>query len=181
MKGLGQLLIAIAFLAGSLIAVQTAENRVAWTLLGPALAVGVVGVVLARLGLRRVSHEASSLRGNIESLGESLDRLVSSIELLNEEKHGMHPFEVHRLIDERFPADLNTFVEARESIGHVYGLQAYADVMNEFAAGERYLNRVWSASVDCYVDEVHEYLERCRDQFVAARRKLLALGEPSGS
>ncbi len=66
---------------------------------------------------------------------------------------------VQHRIDELFPGDLNTFVEARETIPHVYGLQAYADVMSHFAAGERYLNRVWSASADGYVDEVRTYLE----------------------
>ena len=37
---------------------------------------------------------------------------------------------------------------------HVFGMQNYADVMSNFAAGERYINRVWSASTDGYVDEV---------------------------
>ena len=38
--------------------------------------------------------------------------------------------------------------------------------MTRFAAGERYLNRVWSASADGYIDEVNEYLEKAKDQFV---------------
>jgi len=57
------------------------------------------------------------------------------------------------------------FVDARESIAHRYGLAAYGDVMTRFAAGERYLNRVWSASADGYIDEVNEYLEKAKDQF----------------
>jgi hypothetical protein len=44
-------------------------------------------------------------------------------------------------------------------------LQNYADVMSAFAAGERYINRVWSASTDGYVDEVRSYLERATQQF----------------
>jgi hypothetical protein len=42
--------------------------------------------------------------------------------------------------------------------------------MSNFAAGERYINRVWSASTDGYVDEVRMYLERAREQFREARR-----------
>ena len=34
-----------------------------------------------------------------------------------------------------------------------------------FAAAERYLNRVWSASADGYIDEVNEYLQKAGDQF----------------
>ena len=48
---------------------------------------------------------------------------------------------------------------------HVFGMQNYADVMSNFAAGERYINRVWSASTDGYVDEVNLYLDKALSQF----------------
>jgi hypothetical protein len=48
---------------------------------------------------------------------------------------------------------------------HVFGMQNYADVMSNFAAGERYINRVWSASTDGYADEVNLYLDRALSQF----------------
>jgi len=63
----------------------------------------------------------------------------------------------------------NNFANARESMKHVFGLQNYADVMSAFAAGERYVNRVWSASTDGYVDEVRNYLNRATEQFREAR------------
>ena len=37
--------------------------------------------------------------------------------------------------------------------------------MNRFAAGERSLNRVWSATTDGYVDETSDYLERAVGYF----------------
>jgi hypothetical protein len=58
---------------------------------------------------------------------------------------------------------------ARESMKNLFGLQAYADAMGAFAAGERYINRVWSASTDGYVDEAHNYLDRSTQQFREAR------------
>jgi len=67
---------------------------------------------------------------------------------------------------------LNTFVEARESIAHTHSLNAYADVMSSFAAGERYLNRVWSASTDGYIDEVNAYLDKAQEQFVESLAKI---------
>ena len=70
---------------------------------------------------------------------------------------------------------INAFVESREAISHVYGLQAYADVMSHYAGGERFLNRVWSASADGYVDEVNTYLGRSLEQFEIARDKLAAI------
>lgn len=177
MKGAGYLMIAAGFLAGSLVCVQTEENYVDWSLFGPALGLGAVGVALARWGNRRQARQEGTLGGNIETLLASIERIVQNITRLNDEKHQMHPYDIHGRIDELFLEDVNIFVEARESIGHIYGLGAYADVMNEFAAGERYLNRVWSASVDCYIDDVNEYLDRAKHQFQEARRKLLALEE----
>jgi hypothetical protein len=67
-----------------------------------------------------------------------------------------------------FRHDLNEFAEARETMIHVFGMQQFADVMSAFAAGERYINRVWSASTDGYVDEVQKYIKRAREQFAEA-------------
>ena len=172
MKHLGFALITVGFLAGSLVVVLHAENTVDWRYFIPALLVGVTGVALARVAARQTARASETLADNIDSLNESIERIVSKITVLDGEKTDMNPYDVHLRIDELFPDDLNTFVEARESIGHVYGLQAYADVMNEFAAGERYLNRVWSASADGYIDEVHEYLTRAKEQFVISEKKL---------
>lgn len=46
--------------------------------------------------------------------------------------------------------------------------------MTHYAGGERYLNRVWSASADGYVNEVKDYLERSLEQFQIAKEKLSA-------
>jgi hypothetical protein len=78
-------------------------------------------------------------------------------------------------IDELFLEDFAMFVDARESIAHRYGLSAYADVMSCFAAGERYLNRVWSASADGYIDEVNAYLDRALEQFTDSHQKVRQL------
>ena len=61
-----------------------------------------------------------------------------------------------------------------------FGLQGYADVMSELAAGERYVNRVWSASTDGYIDEVLTFLERAREQFHSARERLTVLQGGAG-
>ena len=55
---------------------------------------------------------------------------------------------------------------------HLFGLQTYADIMSSFAAGERYINRVWSASADGYEGEAATYLEKAAQQFADAQRQL---------
>ncbi len=117
---------------------------------------------------RAAHHEATDevrLTTNIQVLESSLDRIVASAAQLNAEKEAIDVYDLRHRIDERFLDDLVGFVDARESIAHSYGLQAYAEVMNRFAAGERYLNRVWSASTDGYIEEAHRYIERATRQF----------------
>ena len=79
MKGIGYLLIAVGFLVGSLVAVQTSANEVPWTWFVPAALLGVIGVVLARLGLRQESHHEEALTANVENLHSSIERVVENI------------------------------------------------------------------------------------------------------
>ena len=59
---------------------------------------------------------------------------------------------------------------------HLYGLQTYADIMSEFAAGERFINRVWSSSADGYDTEAETYLARAAEQFQDAQQQLANAG-----
>ncbi|MHC4690191.1 MAG: hypothetical protein ACYS5F_11230 [Planctomycetota bacterium] len=108
----------------------------------------------------------------LQIIEKSLDNIVQNITRLNEEKLSIDTYDMRHKIDELFIEDLNTFVEARQSIVHAHGLNTYAEVMSDFAAGERYLNRVWSASADGYIDEVNTYLEKAKIQFVETLYKI---------
>ncbi len=112
---------------------------------------------------------------NIESIENSLGQIVKNMGRLKADEVLDDPYEVRHRIDDVLTDDLNTFVVARESITHVYGLQGYADVMSYFAAGERYLNRVWSASADGYIYEIRIYLDRAGQQFSESLEKLKQL------
>jgi hypothetical protein len=174
MRYIGYLLITAGFLLGALASVLD-EELVRWGLYGGALAAGIMGVVMVRTTARMQARAEGTLARGMQDIDASLRGIVRHIERLNADKAGMHPYDVRQRIDELFPDDINAFVEARQSIAHVYGLQAYAEVMNYFTAGERYLNRVWSASADGYVDEVNEYLERSQVQFAGALEQLRLL------
>jgi hypothetical protein len=171
MKKLGFLMTAIAFLIGALVAVRD-KDSVRWNYYIGALAVGAAGVALARIGHRRVSRSEGKLTEDIESVKAALSGIVENVTRLNKQKESIDTYDVRHRIDELFVEDLARFVQGRESIAHGYGLSAYGEVMSRFAAGERYLNRVWSASADGYVDEVHMYLERARTQFAETLDKL---------
>lgn len=164
MKLLGFLLVTVGFIFAALAAVIS-ETAVNWIWYVPALAVGVVGVVLIRTHEARHRRTEHHVAANIEAVQESLKRIASNIQNLNASKDSIDTYDMRHRVDELFIDDLETFVDARESIADRYGLTAYGNVMSSFAAGERYLNRVWSASADGYVDEVNEYLGKAADQF----------------
>jgi hypothetical protein len=176
MKKIGYLLLIVGFLAGALTAVVNKE-QIRWSYFVSALVAGAVGVAFVRMGERVESQHEGKLTSNMQKLETALSEIVKNITQLNSEKDSINTYYVRNRIDELFADDLETFVEARESIAHTHNLSAYADVMSSFAAGERYLNRVWSASADGYIDEVNEYLDRAQEQFAESRQKVLQLKE----
>ncbi len=168
MKTLAILLIAASFLAGAFLA-SLDPKSVDWNWMIPVLLVGAIGLALHRRSVHLESRAGDKLSGNISTLKRSLDNIVDKLQPLHAEKAELPVYEARFEIDRLFREDLNAFANARESMVHVFGIQNYADVMSNFAAGERYLNRVWSASTDGYIDEVNAYLTRALDQFVEAR------------
>ena len=173
MKRIGQLLIAIGFLEGALVSVLH-ETDVLWGYLAIGLGIGLIGVILINVGERRAAQAVRETGAGISELETSLTRVVREVSAI-EQDEGLNPYDVRGRIDATVPADLSDFAESREAIAHVYGLQAYADVMSHFAAAERYLNRVWTSSADGYVDEVRTYLPRARAEFEEALQMLRAL------
>jgi hypothetical protein len=179
MRKLGFLLVIVGFLAGALASVVN-PTAVRWDWFIPAVAVGLVGVVLVRLGRRREVRATERLTSNMRAIQDSLRRIAQNMTQLNAEKQSIDPYEVRHRLEELFADDLSTFIAARESIAYSYGLAAYADVMSSFAAGERYLNRAWCASADGYVDEIHQYLGEAKGQFASSLDKVLALQAAPG-
>lgn len=167
-------MVTAGFIAAALATVVD-ENNVQWLWYIPALALGAAGVAAVRIEDARRSKTEHHVVASIEAVEGSLDRISSNINKLNAEKHSINTYDVRHRIDELFEEDRDTFVDARKSIVHCYGLVAYGDVMSSFAAGERYLNRVWSASADGYIDEVNAYLDRALEQFTDSHRKVCEL------
>lgn len=169
MKLFALILIIVSFLVGAFLAVLD-PREVNWAYMVPVLAVGLTGLWVYRRAERTETRAGDRLAGNMEILNNSLGNILANLESICQRGDDLPVYEARFEIDRLFRKDLNNFAEARESMIHVFGIQNYADVMSNFAAGERYINRVWSASTDGYVDEVRTYLKRARDQFSEGRR-----------
>ena len=178
MKNLGYFLLAAGFLGGAYATSLDVQN-VNWTLFGIAAFGAVAGLAIFKRQVSAHARSDSVLETNRSELLESIDNIgrdLASI-VADGEKTGAP---LRDAIDLKLRADLRRFAEARESMVHLFGLQTYADIMSSFAAGERYINRVWSASADGYDGEAATYLEKAMDQFADAQAQLHEAVEGAG-
>ncbi len=170
MKIIAYLIVAASFLGGAFLA-SLDQTHIDWVTFIPVILAGIIGVVLIKRMEATEAKSSDKLHNNRRVMGESLDNIVKSLEALNGRKDSVPTYDMRFEIDKLFREDLNNFADARDSMKHIFGLQSFADIMSSFAAGERYINRVWSASTDGYVDEVLMYVEKSLAQFQHAREE----------
>ncbi len=173
MKSAGYLLLIAGFLGGAF-ATSLDTQATDWMLFVPAAAIATLGLFFIKRASSSLARSEELLNANRVELSESIGNIVVALDDLI--GLGLPPTALRNAIDDRLREDLRRFAEARESIVHLVGLQAYANIMSEFAAGERYVNRVWSASADGYADEAARYLERAAAQFRQAQAELAGAG-----
>ena len=172
MKAIGFFLLTAGFLVGAFATALDVES-VNWTLFGGAAAGAAVGLTLIKRAAAAHATSEAVLELNRSELRESIDNIVRDLgEIVGDAS--AKGASLREAIDLRLRTDLRRFADARESMVHLFGLQTYADIMSHFAAGERYINRVWSASADGYEEEAETYLEKASRQFAVAQEQLLA-------
>ena len=169
-KGLGYFLLAVGFLGGAY-ATSLDVQEVNWTLFAISALAAVVGLVLFKGQASAAARSETVLQVNRTELNESIRNIVRDLEELNGDGQ-QQGAELRDTIDLKLRDDLRRFADARESMVHLFGLQTYADIMSSFAAGERYINRVWSASADGYIEEAATYLKKAGAMFVDAQTQL---------
>ena len=170
MKNIAFILVILSFLAGAFLT-SLDERTMNWTYFIPVMLVGFVGAFIYKKESSAAAKHGDLLQNNKKVLIESLDNLVKNLESLNGRKDKIPTYDMRFEIDKLFRTDLMNFAEARDSMKHLFGIQDFADIMSSFAAGERYINRVWSASTDGYVDEVMMYVEKALLQFQHAKEE----------
>jgi hypothetical protein len=180
MKSAGYLLLIGGFLAA---AYSTALDiqMTNWILFVPAATGAVAGVLILKRQSRGEARSESVLTANRAELKESLGNIIRDLEQIKSDSESLSTIELRNVIDDKLRNDLRRFADARESMVHLYGLQTYADIMSDFAAGERYVNRVWSAAADDYDDEAWTYVGKALGRFREATGRLEAAGQATGA
>ncbi len=175
MKTIGYALLVAGFLGGAYAASLDVQN-VNWPLFAAAAIAAVAGLLIVKRQSAAHARSESVLELNRGELNESIQRIVADLRRLTDDS-ALQGAELRQRIDLTLRDDLRRFAEARESMVHLFGLQTYADIMSSFAAGERYINRVWSASADGYDGEAQTYLEKAALRFADAQTQLQAAAD----
>ncbi len=160
-------MIAAGFL-GAAYATSLHAQQVDWTLFAISAFISAAGVIIAKRLDSVDARSESVLNTNRAELNDSIANIVTRLD----DTADASGEQLRDWIDEQLRPDLRRFADARESMVHLYGLQTYADIMSNFATGERYINRVWSASADGYESEAKTYLEKAAGQFAEAQSQL---------
>ena len=172
MKRIGFFLLAGGFLAGAYATALDVEH-VNWQIFAVAALGAIAGLVMIKRAAAAHAQSDEVLEMNRGELRDSIANVVRDLGEIVEDREARGPA-LRNAIDLRLRNDLRRFADARESMVHLFGLQTYADIMSSFAAGERYINRVWSASADGYDEEAESYLVRAAEQFADAQEQLFA-------
>ena len=142
-----------------------------WYLISVATSVG--GIVMLRIGKKSDGQKSEKTEANLVEMENNLSRLIENVKQLRSETESLPPSQIAKRIDDVMADDFRRFADGRDSITAEYGLDVFADVMTQFAAGERAINRAWSASADGYIDEAENCIERGQQMLQAARNLLL--------
>jgi hypothetical protein len=172
-KKIGFLLLISGFLAAAYSTALDTES-VNWTMYVIAAFAAITGVFIIKRHERGTAKSATVLSANRAELADSLAKIVDNLEDMKGAGDAIATDSLRDEIDARLRNDLRRFADARETLIHLFGLQMYANLMSNFAAGERYINRVWSASADGYDAEARAYLGKAATQFRDAQAQLQA-------
>lgn len=142
-----------------------------WLFLLSAVGLGI-GAWLVRMDAK-AAHAAAAGTGESEHAGsprQTLATIEQTVRDLHDRVLAM-PTDRERLhaivevLGELQQNEITQFAESRTALVARYGLAGFANVMDGFAAGERQVNRAWSAAADGVVDEAVACLERAVHRF----------------
>ena len=144
-------------------------HLIPWVWYIPAALVCVAGIVMIRIGSSAENQKSEKSEASLAEIRTRIGRVIENVATLSKETDTLAPSKIAKRIDDDLADDLRVFADGRDNITREYGLSVFADVMTQFAAGERAINRAWSASADGYVDEAATCLKRAEQLMRAAQ------------
>ncbi len=149
-----------------------------WPIFAVSAVVLLAGSLLSRIGAKRAAalaeHQAASDTlspdAAMEALCRVVDELMEDLPAMSNSESACHV--IAQRVDEAVREYVPAITEARDRLVARMGLGAYASFMDVFSAGERSLNRAWSAASDGAAYEAAASLERAHERLAVAKDKL---------
>ncbi len=136
------------------------------------LAAILAAIVVNRVGTLFVHKDTESAGGDtLSSLKEKLVSVLSILKQLKDERSAISLKELAGKIDHLQSNEIFDVVEGRNAIIAQAGYGAYGSFMSDFATGERFISRSWSAAVDGYEEEAFDYVEKAAAFFQKAHEQ----------
>ena len=135
-------------------------NLIPWVWYLISAATCIAGIVVLFKAKSTEGQKSETSESSLAEINTSFDRLIGNIQSLANDVQAIPPSQITNRIDDQLADDFRIIAEGRESITKEFGLDIFADVMTQFAAGERAINRAWSAAADGYVDEADACINR---------------------
>lgn len=161
------------------VVVKNAWQTVNWLWYLCSAGVCLVGVCLIQMSKRNsASSTAEKSESSLKQIKANLANAIVNTTTLTNSISEFKPRQILEYIEENLLEDLRDFADGRDAITAEHGLEVFANVMTQFAAGERAINRAWSASADGYVNEAETCVQHGLAMLESAN-KLLKEAESS--
>ncbi len=137
------------------------------------IGVGLIGasVILKRVTAAAQDDSGGSVKAGLANIAAHIDEIISTLEDL--QTLGSRGLDQRApRIDQLLKNQVFDIVESRESIIRSYGYGQYGAFMSDFATGERFISRSWSADIDGYEEEALAYVKKAIPFFVKAKQSL---------
>lgn len=119
-------------------------------------------------GGRTGSIDLGGLAAKIETVIEALQKLLNNRDQVSLK-------DIHDQIETLQKDPIFDVAEAKDAIIGLSGYGPYGDFMSDFATGERFIARSWSAAVDGYDGEAFDYIAKAIPFFQKAQTQFQAI------
>ncbi len=140
-----------------------------------ALFVASAGLIAWRIADRQSQADDAAAGDDIAAADEVrnplllVEQLQLPLQQLCDDASSLDNVALRDRVDQIIDQYVLPFSTARQVILHKLGIRRGAELMIEFALGERLLNRAWSAAADGHLPEAVASLEEVREAFAAVK------------
>ncbi|MBN2376720.1 MAG: hypothetical protein JXD22_09975 [Sedimentisphaerales bacterium] len=135
----------------------------------------LLGIIVNRWHSSSQAKTNSAKHSSLGKIQQNLQSIIADLGKIKDQRSSIELKEFPAQIENIQENAIFEIVESREAIIATLGYGPYGTIMSDFATGERFIARSWSAGVDGYDDEAFDYVEKSLPFFENAAKNLTDL------